>query len=416
MPSEQSVYQLYDLQEHLRRVVALNFPEAVWVQCEIASYNESRGHHFLSLLQKGEGEREILAQADAVIWERSYRRIRKKLGKEVDQLLQNGRQIQLKARLDFHERYGFKLIVDDLDLAFTMGQLAQQRQRILEQLKNEQLLHKNNQLPLPPVLQRLAVISAKQAAGWHDFQEQLADNKFGYRFDYQLFEAAMQGINTREEVGKQLRKIKRLSRAFDAVLILRGGGARLDLSAFDDYELGKAIAEFPLPVFTGIGHEIDDSVADKVAHTALRTPTAAADFLIQHNASFEQQLLQFHNQITQATQAVLQQKINHLSILSERIHWSSQQQIQRQQNHLHQLNHVFPILVRQHIQQAQFRLDKLNDMQQLLSLETTLARGFAVVSKADKVVVDADQLAPADLIQVQLKSGSASAKIEETRL
>lgn len=406
-------YTLYDLQEHLRRVVALNFPEAVWIQCEIASYNESRGHHFLSVLEKGEGEREILAQADAVIWERQYRRIRKKLGKEVDQLLQNGRQIQLKARLDFHERYGMKLIVEELDLAFTLGQLAQQRQYILEQLTQEQLLHKNSQIQLPPVLQRLAVISAKQAAGWHDFQEQLADNKFGYQFDYQLFEAAMQGINTRDEVSKQLRKIKRSCQAFDAVLILRGGGARLDLSSFDDYELGKAIANFPLPVFTGIGHEIDESVADKVAHTALRTPTAAADFLIQHNYIFEQRLLQTHTQINRSAQIKLQQNSAQLSILSERLHWLGQQQIQRQQARMHQLQTLFPVLVRQHLQRAEQHLSKLQQIQTLLSLEQTLKRGFALVAQHDQIITQVGQLQENVTFKVQLQDGAVTAKIEE---
>ncbi|MEM1327358.1 MAG: exodeoxyribonuclease VII large subunit [Bacteroidota bacterium] len=412
MPTE-STYSLYDLHEHLRRAIALNFSEAVWVQAEISGYNESRGHHYLSLLEKGEGEREILAQADAIIWERQFRKLRKKLGKELEQLLAIGRQIQLKARLDFHERYGLKLIVEDLDLAYTLGQLELQRRAILEQLQAEQILHKNKQHSLPPVLQHLAIISATQAAGWKDFQEQLADNQYGYQFDCQLFTAAMQGVNTRTEILQQLKRIRRQLKNYDAVFILRGGGARLDLSTFDDYELGKAIAEFPLPVITGIGHEIDENIVDAVAHTSLRTPTAAADFLIQHNTLFEQNILQLVAQFKTTIQSKLRREQTRLNTVHQQAKWNTQQRIQASKWRLQQLSETLPALARHQITQQRDQLTRLAQLHELLGLEQTLKRGFVVASQSGEILKNSEQIAENQPIQLQFSDQKVDVKVNK---
>jgi exodeoxyribonuclease VII large subunit len=412
MPSEAS-YSLYDLHEHLRRAIALNFPEAIWVQAEISGYNESRGHHYLSLLEKGEGEREILAQADAVIWERQFRKLRKQLGKELEQLLAVGRQIQFKARIDFHERYGFKLIIEELDLAYTLGQLEIQRRAILERLIKEQLLHRNAERSLPVVLQRLAIISAEQAAGWKDFQEQLADNGFGYQFDTQLFAAAMQGINTRMDILQQLKRIRRSVNTFDAVFILRGGGARLDLSTFDDYELGKAIAEFPLPVITGIGHEIDESIVDRVAHTSIRTPTAAADFVVQHNLDFEQRISQMTTQIASKAHYRIQQANTQLTLLGQQVKLHHQQQIREGKLALRQLKQLLPLLIKQQVTQQKNHLLQLERLHNLLGVEQTLKRGFAVVSQSGKIVNTSQEIADDQPIQLQFVDNTVEVRIEK---
>ncbi|MEM6696848.1 MAG: exodeoxyribonuclease VII large subunit [Bacteroidota bacterium] len=404
-------YSLYELQEHLRRVIALNFPEAVWINCEISAHNESRGHHFLSLLEKGEGEREILAKADAVIWERQFRKLRKQLGKEIHQLLQNGRQIRLKAKVDFHERFGLKFIVEELDLAYTIGQLELQRRTIIQRLEKEQLIGKNKQQILPKVIQRIAVLSSEKAAGWKDFEAQLKENNFGYRFDLQLFNTALQGIAVRGEILKQLTKISRNRKDFDAVVIIRGGGARLDLSAFDDYKICAAVANFQLPILTGIGHEIDESILDLVTHKALKTPTAVADFLVQHNMQFETQIFQYFNYIQNITQANIQQKKIHLERLSGQLHISLRSSLSNHQQYLERLHNQVPIFAKNQMQKERQKISHLEQLSQFLSLQNTLSRGFSLTTKEEKVITSKTELQKGDIIKTHLEDGIAESEV-----
>lgn len=404
-------YSLYELQEHLRRVIALNFPEAVWINCEISAHNESRGHHFLSLLEKGEGEREILAQADAVIWERQFRKLRKQLGKEIHQLLQNGRQIRLKAKVDFHERFGLKFIVEELDLTYTIGQLELQRRAIVQRLQEEQLIGKNKQQILPKVIQRIAVLSSERAAGWKDFEAQLKENNFNYQFDLQLFTTALQGIAVRGEILKQLAKVSRNQKEFDAVVIIRGGGARLDLSAFDDYKICAAVANFPLPILTGIGHEIDESILDLVTHTALKTPTAVADFIVQYNMQFEAQIFQYFNHIQNIAKSNIQQQKIYLERLSGQLNLNVKNKLASQQQHLERLHHQLPLFIKNQLRQEQQKLSHLEQLSQFLSLQNTLSRGFSLTMKEGKVITSTTDLKKGDIIKTRLEDGTAESEI-----
>lgn len=404
-------YSLYELQEHLRRVIALNFPEAIWINCEISAHNESRGHHFLSLLEKGEGEREILAQADAVIWERQFRKLRKQLGKEIHQLLQNGRQIRLKAKVDFHERFGLKFIVEELDLAYTIGQLELQRRAIVQRLQEEQLIGKNKQQILPRVIQRIAVLSSERAAGWKDFEAQLKENNFNYQFDLQLFTTALQGIAVRGEILKQLAKVSRNQKEFDAVVIIRGGGARLDLSAFDDYKICAAVANFPLPILTGIGHEIDESILDLVTHTALKTPTAVADFIVQYNMQFEAQIFQYFNHIQNIAKSNIQQQKIYLERLSGQLNLNVKNKLASQQQYLERLHHQLPLFIKNQLRQEQQKLSHLEQLSQFLSLQNTLSRGFSLTMKEGKVITSTTDLKKGDIIKTRLEDGTAESEI-----
>ena len=261
---------LFELNEYVRQVIALNFAEAIWVSAELAQVNVSKGHYWIDIIEKSELTGEIIAQSSAVLWQREYRRIKAKMPLQIEGILQQGRQVLLKVSVEFSERYGYKLIVQDIDPAFTLGKLELERQATINTLVKANLIQKNKQLPRPPVLQRIAVISSENAAGYHDFCAQIDNNPYGYAFDYQLFKAAMQGVQTEYEVLAQLARIQEKKDKFEAVIIIRGGGAKLDLAAFDSLEIAKAVANFPLPVFAGIGHEIDETVLDLVAHLSLK--------------------------------------------------------------------------------------------------------------------------------------------------
>ncbi|MEM9991036.1 MAG: exodeoxyribonuclease VII large subunit, partial [Bacteroidota bacterium] len=285
-------YTLFDLQEHLRRVVALNFSAAVWLTCELAQCSLSKGQYYLSLVQKATDSDQVLAQADGILWQRTYKRLKQRIGSNIlNDLLQTGRSVRLQVRLDFHERYGLKYFIEDVNAVHTIGQLELMRQATIGQLRTKNLLQKNARLPLPIVLQRIAVLSSEHAAGLQDFLAQLEQNPYHYRFKIVLFSSSMQGSQVQEELVKQLYNINHRADDFDLIVVVRGGGARLDLRAFDDVKICEAVANSQLPVLTGIGHDVDEVVLDKVAHTALKTPTAAADFVIQHNADFETSVL-----------------------------------------------------------------------------------------------------------------------------
>ena len=219
-------YSLQELNEHLRRVVALNAQDALWVRCEIAQLNESRGHYFMEIVEK---EETITAKASAILWMRTYNKLLREHGRGIRKVLKEGMEVMLKLKIEFHEVYGMQYYVEDIDASFTLGKLALRKQSILEAFEKEGLLGKNTEVPLPVVLQKMAIISSENAAGYQDYSKQLEENFFGYQIDNQLFAAAMQGINVEEEILFQLKRIKRQKDKFDAVVIIRGGGAKLDL-------------------------------------------------------------------------------------------------------------------------------------------------------------------------------------------
>ena len=273
-------YSLFELNEYVRRVFALNFQEAIWVRCEIAQINASRGHFYLNLIEKSSEKETVIAQSSAILWAGQYRQLRRKYKKLLDSLLQNGIAILIQVKVDFDERYGLKLLIEDIDPSYTVGQMELKRQAILETLLKKGLLEVNSRIRLPKAIQRIAIISSESAAGLQDYLNHLAINAYGYQFSNQLFSAAMQGANVEKEVLQQLKKIALLKENYDVVIIIRGGGSKLDLAAFDNLELGMAIAKFPLPVLVGIGHEIDETILDRVAHTSLKTQPPLQTFLL----------------------------------------------------------------------------------------------------------------------------------------
>ncbi len=294
--AQKDTFTLYDLNEYLKRVVALNFPEPVWISCEISQIKNARGNYYLDLVELNDKE-EVIAQSQAAIWYKSFLFLKSKLGDILPSLLQEGVQIKVKVAVEFNERYGLKLIIEDIDPAYTLGQMELTRQKILERLKAAGVTERNKDLPMPKVIQRIAVISSDTAAGFKDFTAHLNENKYGYQFAVTLYQAAMQGLNTEKEVVDRLTEIKEEAKNFDAVVIIRGGGSKLDLSYFDNYNIGYTIATMPIPVLTGIGHEIDLSIADLMAHLSLKTPTAVADYIVDRALHYEGQMDDWYQQV-----------------------------------------------------------------------------------------------------------------------
>ena len=274
---------LLELNGRVKSTLQFEMPDAYWVQAEISSISPSgQGHCYLELVQKDATGRNFLAKAKANIWRGTWLKLKPYFEAETGETLKVGMKVLLQVTVTFHEVYGYSLVVQDIDPTYTMGDMARRRKEILEQLAKDGVIGLNQELEIPVLPNRIAVISSATAAGWGDFRDQLANNIYGFRFYVKLFPALMQGDDVERSVIAALDAIAARSEDFDLVVIIRGGGAVSELSCFDSYNLAYNIANFPLPVITGIGHERDDTVADVVAHTKVKTPTAAAEFLINN--------------------------------------------------------------------------------------------------------------------------------------
>jgi exodeoxyribonuclease VII large subunit len=272
---------LLELNGRVRSTLQFEMPDAYWVQAEISSISPSgQGHCYLELVQKDATGRNFLAKAKANIWRGTWLKLKPYFEAQTGETLKVGMKVLLQVTVTFHEVYGYSLVVQDIDPTYTMGDMARRRKEILEQLEKDGVIGLNRELEIPALPQRIAVISSATAAGWGDFRNQLDGNIYGFRFYVKLFPAAMQGDDVERSVISALNAVAMRREEFDVVIIIRGGGAVSELSCFDSYNLAFNIANFPLPVITGIGHERDDTVADVVAHTKVKTPTAAAEFII----------------------------------------------------------------------------------------------------------------------------------------
>ena len=272
---------LLELNGRVKSTLQFEMPDAYWVQAEISSISpSSQGHCYIELVQKDPTGRNFLAKAKANIWRGTWLKIKPYFEAETGETLKVGMKVLLQVTVTFHEVYGYSLVVQDIDPTYTMGDMARRRKEILEQLAKEGVIGLNHELEIPALPNRIAVISSATAAGWGDFRDQLKNNIYGFRFYVKLFPALMQGDDVERSVISALNAVAERRDDFDLVIIIRGGGAVSELSYFDSYDLAYNIANFPLPVITGIGHERDDTVADVVAHTKVKTPTAAAEFII----------------------------------------------------------------------------------------------------------------------------------------
>ncbi|NJB85620.1 exodeoxyribonuclease VII large subunit [Lewinella marina] len=401
---------LSQLATFIRRVFALNLPEPVWVAAELAQVQESRGHTWLTLVEKGEGEEAIVAQLEGVIWSSTRKQLEKAHGLRLLRgLLQEGMSVRLRVSASFHERYGLKLIVEDLDPEHTLGSLERRRQATLEALSRDGLLDRNAQRPLPVAPQRLAVISADTAAGWSDFRRQLAENVFGYAFTTDLYAAAMQGVQTTEEITTRLRQIGRRSGEYDLIVIVRGGGGKTDLAAFDDERLCRAVADAPLPVVAGIGHEIDATVMDRVVHRSLKTPTAVAAYLIDRLAQTEATLLGLGRRIAATSTARLHEEDTMLNRRASAVRQSATALLEAGHLRTDARERELLVAVSHQLDRANDLLDKQTALLDALRPETTLARGYALVSQAGSILTDPQQVKAGE-VEVRLRDGKLRLK------
>lgn len=381
-------FSLFELNEHLKRVVSFNMRNTIWVNCEIADIGRSKGNVYVSLVERS--DLKIIARAEAVIWGRALEKINQKIGDSLWSILQVGRQVLLCIQVEFHEYFGMKFSIKDIDPTVTIGQLELKRLQTQKKLETEQFTGLNAQLPVRLVWQRIAVISSSKAAGLQDFIQQINTNPHEYKFHYELFEAVVQGINVPTEVIQQIEKVEARKDEFDCIVVVRGGGARLDLMGFDDYDLCVALATCELPVLTGIGHDIDETLADLVAYKTLKTPTAVADYLIHRVLTFESTLLQYALEIKQVALQKIRQETLKIDLLEGRLKTTVAQQFE---------------MANQHLGGIQEKL-------RLLNPQSILARGFsAVTNEKGELIKSVDGLKKGETYQLHLMDGNVTIKM-----
>lgn len=312
-------FTLSELNNRVKEALSRVFPTTVWVVAEISELKENRsGHCYMELVEKL--EEEITARARATIWSYTYRMLKPYFETTTGQFFSAGIKVLVQVSVEFHAVFGYSLNIKDIDPTYTVGDMALQRLKIINRLKEEGVFEMNKELELPLVPQKIAVISSATAAGYQDFMDQLEGNEFGFKFYTKLFQAAMQGADTVPSLIRALEHIYKYEDFFDAVVIIRGGGATADLSSFDNYDLAVNISQFPLPVITGIGHQKDDTVIDLVAHTRMKTPTAVAEFLVSGVERFYERLIELENKLVESVYDSVETKKTDLGNMAENFH------------------------------------------------------------------------------------------------
>jgi len=330
---------LLELNSEIKSIISEHASRSYWVTGEISELKVNmRGHCYLELVQKAEDTEQILARNRATIWAQKYRLIKAYFETTTGQMLTDGIAVMIRVSVEFHEVYGLSLNIHDIEPAYTVGEMALRKQKVIERLTEEGVIDMNKELQLRLCCQKIAVISSPTAAGFEDFMDQLENNPYEYKFYLKLFPALMQGEQAEQSMIDALDKIYSYESFFDVVVIIRGRGSQTDLNCFNNYWLAYHITQFPLPVLTGIGHEQDDSVVDRVAHTRLKTPTAVASFLIELIADQEQMLNTMALQVMERVGEGFQKESNILTDRAGRLQTSLSEKLLHYTTRMNSMN------------------------------------------------------------------------------
>lgn len=418
---------LYELNLMVRDVVELGMPDSYWVEAELAEVRERGGHCYMELVQKDPSGTTPVARASARCWRNTWMLVRPHFERVAGESFRAGLKVLLQVHAQFHENYGFSWIVTDIDPTFTLGDMARKRQEVIRQLKAEGVFDLNKELALPLFASRIAVISSETAAGYGDFCNQLDTNSYGFAFTVTLFPAIMQGERTEQSIIAALDAINGERDKFDCVVIIRGGGAVSDLSAFDSLALAENVANFPLPVITGIGHERDESVVDMVANTRVKTPTAAAALLIDNlhrvldriEAAQERiavavkrrmdleriRLARLAERIPVLFTLVKTRRMARIDSLSARLTSAVRERLSSESRRIDGLEVVMMPAIRRRMLTESHRLDMLEQRASAADPARLLQRGYSITLHNGRAVYSAEDLAGGDVIETRLAAG-----------
>ena len=408
-------FSLLELNRLVRTTIEDTLCEQYWLEAEIGQIGENNGHCYLEFIQKVEGHNTPVARAKAKCWRNVWGSVRPYFEHTTGQTLTLGMKVLVLVHPDFHEAFGFSWIVDDIDPRFTLGDMARRRQEIIRQLKAEGVFDLNRELPLPLFTQRIAVISSSTAAGYGDFCRQLEENKRGFRFSVTLYESLMQGEGVERSIISALDKINAHIDDYDCVVIIRGGGATSDMSGFDSLLLAENVANFPLPVITGIGHDRDECILDMVSHTRVKTPTAAAAFLIDRLEQVARRIDDAADRITSYVQHRMEIEKMRLSRAAERIPILFSLVKSKQENKMETLNQRIASAVQRLIDRRRHTLDILEQRTKSLDPTLLLQRGYSITLVNGHALRSPSAVKPGDIIVTRLADGTVKSTVNETK-
>ena len=383
-------YSLRQLNLLVREAIEDALPDEYWVEAELSECRENSGHCYMELIEKDERSNTPVARASAKCWRQTWLMAKPYFERTTGQPLRAGMKVLLRVYAQFHEAYGFSWIVTDIDPTYTLGDMARKRQEIIRQLKEEGVFDLQRELHIPTFAKRIAVISAQNAAGYGDFCRQLEDNDYGFRFEVTLFPAIMQGEQVETSVISALNNVYERIHDFDVVCILRGGGASADLSGFDTLALAENVAQFPLPIITGIGHDRDESILDMISHTRVKTPTAAAAFLIDHLRNVWERISQLAMLIPTLALRVLSESRHRIELLENRL----------------------PVAIERRMTTQRNLLENLTIKLQGFDPQLLLSRGYSITLHNGRAVRDPKQLKPGEEIETRVEKGTIKSIVQ----
>ncbi len=427
---------LFELNSLVREAIEEYVTDEYWVEAELASAHESGGHCYMELIQKEDGSNTPIARASARCWRSTWALLKPHFERETGQTLRGGLKVLLQVYPQFHENFGFSWIVTDIDPTYTLGDMARRRQEIIRRLKEEGVFDLNKELELPLFAQHIAVISSDSAAGYGDFCKQLSENKQGFKFAVELFSAVMQGEQVEQTVIAALNEINERREDFDCVVIIRGGGSTSDLSGFDTLALAENVANFPLPVITGIGHDRDESVLDMVSHTRVKTPTAAAAFLIEHLQDVYSLIVEAEEDVIRCVTDRLQKERLRIDRLIELLPKQLAAFLTAQHARLGRLIELLPrqtaacltgqrgnldllaatmrgVLERRMLQENH-RMELLEHRVDAVNPEKLLQRGYSITRSNGRVVRSPEQLKAGDEIETTMEKGTIKSVVTKS--
>ena len=407
-----SSISLLELNLRVKEWVKNSLSISLWVHAEINEIHENAsGICYLELVEKGADEF-IVAKQKAIIWASNYRMLKPYFESVTQISLQEGIKISVLCRVEFHELYGMSLVITDIDPAYTLGDVALRKQIVIERLMADGVWDMNKELPLPKVPQRIAIISSATAAGYGDFLYQLKNNKYGYGFSVQLFSAIMQGNQVETSVVAAFDEIYESIDQYDVVVLIRGGGATSDLASFDSYKLASHLAQFPLPVICGIGHQRDNTILDMIANTRVNTPTAAADFLVERIHLFElgmddllQQIINIGSEKINLERLSLLNAISTLSV-------SAKYNLLNQRVAFDDIYAKLQLMLKMKIKNEETFLAQTRKILDANSPENVLKKGYALILKDDNYIANSTDLRSDDSIKIVFNDGIKKALIE----
>lgn len=411
MASERT-FTLLELNRMVRETIERQMDGKYWVEAELSDLHD-RNHCYMELVENDPFGPTPLAKARAVCWANRWTALRSKFERQTQQQLRPGIKVRMMVTPTFHEAYGFAYQVSDIDPDYTLGDIVRKRMEIIRQLKEAGIFDLQRELALPRFAQRIAVVSSAQAAGYGDFCHQIDDNSYGLSFSHELFAAIMQGEQVEQSVIAALDRINARIDEFDVVVIIRGGGATTDMSGFDTLALAENVANFPLPIITGIGHDRDECILDMVSYMRVKTPTAAAAFLIDHLSEVYTALVSARERISRIAERHLAYEKMRLKQLADRIPTLFALTRERQTKRIDALAHRLDSAATQRLERERHRLQLVAQRAQAQDPIHILRRGYSITLHNGHALRSGDELADGDIIETRLEQGTLKSEIRK---